>query len=62
MKHDQRVLLIDEKGILRARYELGSLNMALLGRDLGLLDQERASTGVMRQVYEFSHLFLCYPD
>jgi protein SCO1/2 len=62
MQHDQRVLLIDEKGILRARYELGSLDMAHLSRDLGLLEQERSSTGMMRQVYEFSHLFLCYPD
>jgi protein SCO1/2 len=62
MQHDQRVLLIDEQGILRARYELGSLTMDRLSRDLGLLDQERASTGMMRQVYEFSHLFLCYAD
>ncbi|MEI7769457.1 MAG: SCO family protein [Chloroflexales bacterium] len=62
MAHDQRVLLIDERGILRARYELGSLTMSRLSRDLGLLNQERSSTGVMRQVYEFSHLFLCYPD
>jgi protein SCO1/2 len=62
MNHDQRVLLIDEKGILRARYELGSLKLDRLNRDLALLAQERASSGMMRQVYEFSHLFLCYAD
>ncbi|NTW02573.1 MAG: SCO family protein [Oscillochloris sp.] len=62
MEHDQEVLLIDEKSILRARYMLGDLTMARLNRDLGLLEQERASSGMMRQIYEVSHLFLCYPD
>ncbi|MBX0327776.1 SCO family protein, partial [Oscillochloris sp. ZM17-4] len=62
MIHDQEVLLIDEKGILRARYAPQDLTMGLLNRDLGLLAQERNSSGVMRQIYEVSHLFLCYPD
>jgi protein SCO1/2 len=62
MVHDQELLLVDEKGILRARYTPKDLTMDRLGRDLGLLDQERNSSGVMRQVYEVSHLFLCYPD
>ncbi|NNJ09857.1 SCO family protein [Chloroflexales bacterium ZM16-3] len=62
MIHDQEVLLIDEKGILRARYTPKDLTMDRLNRDLGLLGQERNSSGVMRQVYEVSHLFLCYPD
>jgi len=61
MKHDQEVLLIDEKGILRARYNLDDLTMDRLNRDLGLLEQERNSSGMMRQVYEASHFFLCYP-
>jgi protein SCO1/2 len=62
IEHDQEVLLIDEKGVLRSRYQLSDLTMARLTRDLGLLTQERTSSGVMRQVYEVSHLFLCYPD
>jgi protein SCO1/2 len=62
IEHDQEVLLIDDKGILRSRYQLGELTMPRLMRDISLLEQERTSSGVMRQVYEFSHLFLCYPD
>jgi protein SCO1/2 len=62
MEHDQEVLLIDEKGIMRSRYQLSDLTMPRLTRDLGLLNQERTSSGMMRQVYEVSHLFLCYPD
>lgn len=62
MVHDQEVLLVDEKGILRARYLPADLTIERLNRDLGLLDQERNSSGMMRQVYEVSHLFLCYPD
>lgn len=62
MVHDQELLLIDEKGIMRARYLPEELTLARLNRDLDLLTQERTSSGMMRQVYEFSHLFLCYPD
>jgi len=62
MEHDQEVLLIDERGILRARYTPQSLTMDRLNRDLGLIAQERSSSGMMRQIYEVSHLFLCYPD
>ncbi|NTV63702.1 MAG: SCO family protein [Oscillochloris sp.] len=61
MEHDDEVLLIDEHGILRARYTPETLTTDRLSRDLGLMDQERTSSGVMRQVYEVSHLFLCYP-
>jgi protein SCO1/2 len=62
IRHDQRVLLVDRNGQIRARYKGESLSTATMLRDIGLVDQELGSSGVMRQVYEASHLFLCYPD
>lgn len=60
--HDQRVVLVDGNGILRARYRADALDQGKLLRDIGLVQQELGSSGLMRQVYEASHLFLCYPD
>ncbi len=59
--HEQEVLLVDGNGILRARYNGTALDQARLQRDLGMVREELGSTGAMRQVYEASHLFLCYP-
>ncbi len=60
--HDQRVVLVDAHGMLRARYRADALDQGKLLRDIGLVQQELGSSGLMRQVYEASHLFLCYPD
>lgn len=62
MKHDQEVILIDDQGLMRARYTLGTLTTERVMRDLDLLAREAASSGLMRQVYEASHFFTCYPD
>jgi protein SCO1 len=59
--HDQHVLLIDGNGELRARYKGLALSQERLLRDIGMVQEEFGSTGVMRQVYEASHIFLCYP-
>jgi protein SCO1/2 len=61
IKHEQNVLLVDSNGILRARYDGAALNQARVLRDIGMVSEEQASTGAMRQVYEASHIFLCYP-
>jgi protein SCO1/2 len=61
IKHEQDVLLVDSNGIMRARYNGEALSQAKLLRDIGMVSEELASTGAMRQVYEASHIFLCYP-
>ena len=61
IKHAQNVLLVDSNGIFRARYKGETLEQAKLLRDLGMVIEELGSTGAMRQVYEASHIFLCYP-
>jgi protein SCO1/2 len=61
IEHEQNVLLVDGNGIFRARYDGTALNQAKLLRDLGMVREELNSTGAMRQVYEASHVFLCYP-
>lgn len=60
--HDQRVLLVDSNGLIRAKYKPVDLEVWRLQRDIGLVQEELGSSGVLRQVYEASHLFLCYPD
>lgn len=62
IEHDQRIVLVDRNGLIRAKYKAEGLTTAKLIRDLGLVEQELGSTGAMRHVYEASHLFLCYPD
>lgn len=59
--HDQHVLLVDGNGELRARYKGLALSQERLLRDIGMVQEEFGSTGMMRQVYEASHIFLCYP-
>jgi protein SCO1 len=61
IKHEQNVLLVDSNGLLRARYDGEALSQARMLRDIGMVSEEQASTGAMRQVYEASHIFLCYP-
>jgi protein SCO1/2 len=61
IEHEQDVLLVDSNGILRARYNGQALSQAKLLRDLDMVREELGSTGAMRQVYEASHIFLCYP-
>ncbi|MFV9506075.1 MAG: SCO family protein [Oscillochloridaceae bacterium umkhey_bin13] len=60
IKHDQHVILMDWSGEMRARYK-GELDQSKLLRDLGMLREEMGSSGLMRGVYEASHIFLCYP-
>lgn len=60
--HDQRLIMVDRNGLIRAKYKAEGLEPEKLLRDIGLVDQELGSAGVMRQVYEASHIFLCYPD
>lgn len=59
--HEQNVLLVDGNGLFRARYDGAQLSQAKLLRDIGMVREELSSTGAMRQVYEASHIFLCYP-
>lgn len=59
---DPRYVLVDHLGIMRADYRTGTLDPALLARDVNLLLEEAAnSQGVVRLGYEAAHLFLCYP-
>lgn len=60
--HDQRVVLVDTNGLVRADYTSERFTPERVLRDIGLIQKEAASSGAMRQVYEASHLFLCYPD
>ncbi len=62
IEHDQRVLLVDSNGLIRARYKPADLEIWRLQRDIGLVQEELGSSGMLRQVYEASHIFLCYPD
>lgn len=57
-----QLVLIDGAGLIRAKYTRDTFALPLLQRDLGLLSKEAGSAGLMRSVYEASHLFLCYPE
>lgn len=61
IKHEQDVILVDGNGIFRARYKGEALEQSMILRDIGMVAEEMGSTGMMRQVYEASHIFLCYP-
>jgi protein SCO1/2 len=61
IEHEQQLLLIDGNGQLRARYDGQVVRQERLLRDLGMIREELGSSGLMRQIYEASHLFLCYP-
>jgi protein SCO1 len=62
LDHDRRVLLIDGAGELRGSYEPSRFTAERVLRDINLMQDEAASSGLMRGVYEASHLFLCYPE
>lgn len=59
--YEPALVLVDDLGYVRARYEVRRLTGARLSRDLGLLVQEARADGASRLVYEAAHLFLCYP-
>lgn len=61
IEHEQDVILVDGNGIFRARYQGAALGESTIVRDIGMVTEEFGSTGMMRQVYEASHIFLCYP-
>ncbi|MCS6939212.1 MAG: SCO family protein [Roseiflexus sp.] len=58
---DQRVVLVDETGLLRAEYDGARLDPAIVLRDIGLVEQEANSSDVARPIYEAAHIFVCYP-
>ncbi|MCS6841713.1 MAG: SCO family protein [Roseiflexus sp.] len=58
---DQRVVLVDETGLLRAEYDGTRLDPAIILRDIGLVEQEANSSDAARPIYEAAHLFVCYP-
>lgn len=60
---DQRIVLIDGAGVVRAIYDPQQLDPATLNRDIGLvLKEAQESLGSQRVVYEAAHLFVCYPQ
>lgn len=58
---DQRVVLVDETGLLRAEYDGTRLDPAIVLRDIGLVEQEANSSDAARPIYEAAHIFVCYP-
>lgn len=62
LRIEERVVLLDANGLLRAIYEGEQLNPERVLRDLALLQEESSASGPLRAAYEASHLFLCYPD
>ncbi|HEY8416596.1 MAG TPA: hypothetical protein VIK93_01020 [Limnochordales bacterium] len=59
--YEPALVLVDDLGYVRARYEVRRLSTSRLARDLGLLTKEMQADGASRLVYEAAHLFLCYP-
>lgn len=59
---DQRAVLIDAQGVLRAQYDGAQLDSAIVLRDIGLIQQEANSSDAQRPIYEAAHLFVCYPQ
>lgn len=58
---DQRAVLVDETGLLRAGYDGTRLDPAIVLRDIGLVEQEANSSATARPIYEAAHIFVCYP-
>jgi protein SCO1/2 len=58
---DQRAVLVDGTGLLRAEYDGARLDPAIVMRDIGLVEQEANSSEAARPIYEMAHLFVCYP-
>jgi protein SCO1/2 len=61
-KHDNRFLLLDSAGLVRAQYDGATLDAGIVARDIGLISKEAASRGAMRLVYEAAHFLQCYPS
>lgn len=59
--HENRFVLVDERGLIRAEYPDLTLDVDRVLRDIRLVSREAASQGATRLVYEAAHLFLCYP-
>jgi len=59
--HENRFVLVDERGLIRAEYHDLTLDVDRVMRDIRLVSREAASQGAVRYVYEAAHLFLCYP-
>ncbi len=59
--HTRQVLLIDQTGLIRARYDARALSEETVLRDIGLVQQEAASGELSKPMYELAHLFVCYP-
>lgn len=62
IRYEPQLVLLDGAGLMRTKYTMESFTLARVQRDLGLLREESGSSGMMRSVYEASHLFLCYPE
>jgi len=58
---DQRAVLVDASGLLRAEYDGARLDPTIVLRDIGLVEQEANSSDASRPIYEVAHLFVCYP-
>lgn len=59
---DPTFVLVDGAGIVRAKYQTATLDLALIERDLSLIATEAVqSEGPFRLAYEAAHLFMCYP-
>jgi len=59
--HENRFVIVDERGLIRAEYHDLTLDVDRVMRDIRLVLHEAASQGATRLVYEAAHLFLCYP-
>jgi protein SCO1/2 len=60
---EQQVLLIDDTGLIRARYPRAVPDPVIIQRDINLLLRESfESHGSQRVIYEAAHLFVCYPQ
>lgn len=59
--HENRFVLVDERGLIRAEYHDLALDVDRVMRDIRLVWREAAGQGATRLVYEAAHLFLCYP-
>lgn len=60
---EPQLLLVDETGLIRARYLTAAPDPTLIQRDIKLLIRESVeSRGSQRVIYEAAHLFVCYPQ
>ncbi|MEN9938569.1 MAG: hypothetical protein RLZZ387_5148 [Chloroflexota bacterium] len=59
---DQRVVLVDGTGEIRAAYTPDRFEPWRVLRDVELVRREASSTGWRRPIYDMAHLFVCYPE